>query len=358
MPNGGWVASDATINSLEGQRPDWVSLVSVAVAVSDIEEFDTQYATVLADKSSEYGVPIQYPVVKSEEINRWCSDWFLNDFRQDLVTQLLQIDVIENIEITETSLHSQWVTVFSDEASKRQDVKSEDFIDRYLQSCYNLTSIWEYLRTPDTRPETFTNVLTDDFSGMVSPAWIEIGEEADEIRVIPKGDQTYPLLSLADLTMEFVKQETDDWDRDSIQECLEEATPADDHAYVYSNQRDREQDLEKIAPHRSVAINTNLFYPSPVFYINSGSYNSSAVESLDFFNYLAQYAQSEGGCVKFFDANQDRDYLTTEDYIVCMDGNTSSYEHLSALNDKRSPEVISADDMKDILHDELSVFEE
>jgi hypothetical protein len=40
MDENGWVASDATKYKFHDQRPNWISLAAVAVAVDDIERFN------------------------------------------------------------------------------------------------------------------------------------------------------------------------------------------------------------------------------------------------------------------------------------------------------------------------------
>lgn len=176
MSTNGWVASDATKYSLEDQRPDWVSLVSVAVAVKDISEFNKSYQNIVEDKIDKFGIKSQHPIIKNEDLNRWGSDWQRKDMRRDVVTELLTIESLTTIQVVETSLHSRWVTVFRNQENKKNRIRSEEFIEKYLQPYYNLISIWEYLRKHEDRPETYRNVMTDDFSGKTSPAWIQIGK--------------------------------------------------------------------------------------------------------------------------------------------------------------------------------------
>jgi hypothetical protein len=270
----------------------------------------------------------------------------------------LKIGAIDTIQITETSLHSRWVTVFRGEEHKKDRLRSEEFLENHLQPYYNLISIWEYLRKTESRPRTHTNVMTDDFSGKISPAWMQVGKMSDELIVVPKGDKTYPLLSMADLLMELVKQEVDDWNEKHIYEYLAEATPGDS-AYVDSDSISEDRELRMIAPMNSNNINTHLYYPHPVIYIDvGGSIDSRTVSSLDFFHHATRFARENGGCVKFFSHNQDRDYVTSDDYLVTIGGNESRYAHLSGLNSDRSPEVLSTDEAKTLFDDEFGAYSE
>ena len=356
MTADGWVASDATKYSLKDQRPDWVSLVSVAVAVEDISEFNEGYTSIVGDKLDKFGLEIQHPIIKNEDLNRWGSDWQRKDMRREIVTDLLTIEAIDNIQVVETSLHSRWVTVFRGKENKKKRVRSEEFIEKHLQPYYNLISIWEYLRKSDNRPRTYRNVMTDDFSGKTSPAWIQIGKMSDNLRVIPKGDQTYPLLSLADLLMELIKQEVDEWNEHQIYKYLKKTTPADS-AYVDSDGINESEQLKMISPLNTHNVNTHLHYPHPIVFIETGSLGSNVVSSLDFFDHAARFARSKNGCVKFFDEKQDRDYITGSDYIICVDNNTSRHEHFGRLNDLRKPKIMSQKEAKNLFADELGAYE-
>jgi len=302
MSTDGWVASDATKYSLEDQRPDWVSLVSVAVAVEDLSEFNNSYESIVDGKVDEFGIEVQHPIIKNEDLNRWGSDWQRKEMRRDIVEELLTIRALDTIQVVETSLHSQWVTVFRNEEDKKDRIRSEEFIEKHLQPYYNLISIWEYLRKHEDRPKTYRNVMTDDFSGKSSPAWIQIGKMSNELQVIPKGDQTYPLLSLADLLMELIKQEVDEWNEQQIYEYLKKKTP-NDSAYVDSDGVNETEQLRMISPHSTHNINTHLHYPHPIVFIDTGSIDSRTVTSLDFFDHATKFARSNGGCIKFFDKN-------------------------------------------------------
>jgi hypothetical protein len=355
MLAGGWVASDATIYSLEDERPDWLSLVSVAIAVDDMVEFEDKYTSIIETKLQDHGIQFRHPIIKNSDINQWTTDWERKEVRKDIGTSLLQIDNIDNLQIVETSLHSEWVTIYREQENHKNKRRSEKFIEHDLQSYYNLISIWEYLRKSEDRPTTHRNVLTDDFSGKTSPAWTQIGKMSNEIHIIPKGDETYPLLSLADLTLELVKQEVDDWHEQDIYEYLREITP-DDSAWIDSDGIDEERELRNIAPHRKYNINTAQHYPSPTYYIDTTGVGKDTLRSTEFYNHILRLAWKTDGCVKLFEEKQDREYMTSEDFLIAMDGNTGRYSYLEELNDTAVPTILDIDETKDKLHNELGAF--
>jgi hypothetical protein len=350
----GWVASDATKNSLEDERPDWISLVSVAIAVSEIDSFDDEYNEVISEHTSRHDIPIQHPILKNKDLNRWCNEWERKTIRSDIISDLLKIEYIDTIQLIETSLHSEWVEVFSGEKHKQDRIRSKEFITKYLQPYYNIISIWEYLRKAEKRPRTHRNVLTDDFSGKLSPAWLQLGEMADAVNVVPKGDQTYPLLAFTDLLMEYTKNQVEEWNQREIYEAIRSETP-DDSAYVDSDSIDSFEDLELIAPFKTKNVNTLPHYPHPIIFIDPGNLGQNGVTSCEFFKHATMYAHRNWGCVKFFEEHSDRDYLSGEDFLISMDGDTEKYSYLEKLNNERAPTIINVDEAKEIFHEELGL---
>jgi hypothetical protein len=251
-------------------------------------------------------------------------------------------------------LHAEWVEVFSGQKHKRDRIRSKKFITKYLQPYYNIISIWEYLRKAEKRPVTHRNVLTDDFSGKLSPAWLQLGEMADTVNAVPKGDQTYPLLAFTDLLMEYTKDQVSDLNQKAIYEAIKSETP-DDSAYVDSDSIDSEEDLELIAPFKNKNVNTLPHYPHPILFIDPGSLGQKGVTSSEFFERATMYAHQNGGCVKFFEENSDRDYMSGEDMLISVDGNTDRYGYLEELNTERAPDIIDLDRAKEIFHDDLGV---
>lgn len=353
MTGDGWVASDATKYTFHDQRPNWISLAAVAVAVDDLQEFNEEYSDIVKEKSEQYGIHTQHPIIKDEDITRWVTDWERAEARRDIVTELLSIDTIREIQFVETSLSPMWVTLFSENEDDKKRMESQKFMNNFLEKYYNIIAVWEYLRKKETRPQHLPhsdwpihkNVITDDFGGHISEAWLDIGDLANEIRVIPQGDKTYPLLSLADLAMDMVKQQVSEWDEQNIYEFLKDITP-DDSAYVDSIAIDNGKDLKNIVPHTTESIRSILHYPSPKIYIETGN-------SMD-----VKFAQENKGCVKFFNENHDRDFMTSEDYLISLDDTESVLSDYEELNDRKSITVLDRSGAKLLFRRELEAFDE
>jgi hypothetical protein len=116
----GVVASDSVINRFDSKKPDGVATVSVAVAVEDIDEFNQSYEEVVGKFQSEHGVTAPHPVVKDQDITRWVPNWAQEAARRELVNELLTLNSLETIQITETSLDNQWIHMYERDQNGEQ----------------------------------------------------------------------------------------------------------------------------------------------------------------------------------------------------------------------------------------------
>lgn len=361
MDSGGWVASDSTKYEFHDQRPDWISLASVAISVDDINEFNSQYRQIIDAEKKRFGIRTHHPIIKDEDITRWVSDWERAEARREIVEKLLSIDCIRDIQFVETSLDPMWITVFEENDDDKQRMTSQQFMNSILEKYYNVIAIWEYLRREHVRPDDWPrndwpvhkNVMTDDFGGNVSTAWLEIGTMADTIKVVPQGDKTYPLLSLADLTMDTVKQQVPRWHEKDIYDFLKKITPRNS-AFVDSAAIDTIPELNKIVPHITDNVRTLIHYPKPTVYIHAGSVGNKKAKSLDIYDRACEFAMNEGGCVKFLNESHDRDFFSGEDIMTSLDKGAGHLRDYSELNKYRSIAVYNRQEALEFLSEKLS----
>lgn len=343
----GWVASDATSHVLEDQPFNPTSLVSVAVAVENRDEFDSSYRRIVSSVCEENDIPFERPVIKNREINTHLGEWERRDVRKELVEELLEIDTLKNIHFTETTLGQpgdQVVPIFQTDDDAHRLASPQEVREK-VEPYYNLVSIWNYFNEIENRFQQ-QNVLIDDFSGEDSLVWRAVGSESNKLSVVPKGDRIYPLLSLADFTMEYVKQQVNNWSDDDILDLLVDVTPGDS-AFVKTNSLDKHSDLKRMVPLSEKPADTESYYPHPIVFLQSGGWHKREVESLDLYDLACEFACQEGGCVKFLDERNDRDYFAEGDMIVCMD-ESEDLGRYNSLNHEREVEVISPKDAMDM----------
>ena len=257
---------------------------------------------------------------------------------------LFELDTIANIHFTETTFGQEGDSVVpAYTETDNPDVLGPHNLRDKINSYYNLVPVWDYLRVHGGKPFAHQNVMVDDFGGKESDIWLFVGEQSEQLKVIPKGDHVYPLLSLADLTMKYVKQEVPEWNEDAIQDHLEEVTPKDS-AFVKARSIDSKEDLKKMAPRSRNPAKTQLHYPHPIVLIDRGRFDQNRVELMNIYDVICEFVREKDGCVKFFVESQDLSQITANDYLVCLDKGSKYYQKYSGLKKNISFEVVGPEE--------------
>lgn len=341
MSRNGIIAADATKNPFKDKFPNAISNVAVAIAVEDRDEFNAAYFEIVSEKIEEYGLKVAHPIIKDKHINRYVPLWEQSNARRDIVSELLQIDALDTIYITETYLQPQWIEMYSEQSGKYRRIKSSNFVEDVLFQYYDIVPIWKYLKRYKGGKATHYNVMTDDFSGEICEAYQEIGEICESFEVIPYGDRTYPILSLADLTTGLLKQEVYPLRRKEIREYIEDKTVAYTVTEsIYRDDDDDNKDFQKIVPHKTENYRTDILRPDPTIHVDRGDIPKKKLMTLDIFECACLYAQQNEGCVKLFDETNDRHHFSGDDIILCLGETPTGYVDYGRLNSKYSAEVM------------------
>lgn len=350
MPSDSIIASDATKNDFHDQHPNGFSAISVAIAIENREEFNDNYFDIISDKIQEYDIKSPVPIIKDKYINRYVPLWKQEEARRDIVLELLSLDQLDTIYVTETYLQPSWIELYEQEEDKFRREISYEFVEDVLFQYYDIISIWKYMERYRGSDPKYEHVMTDDFSGCVSKAYEELGEYVESFEAVPYGDITYPALSMADLVTGLLKQEVYPLRREEIQEYIQDDTSA----YV-ETESVHNDDLDKIKPHRTDNVRTDLLRPDPTIHIHCGeSVSKKRLYTLDVFRYASMYAQQQKGCIKLFDESNDSHHFNGDDIIICLDNDVSQFLDYQELNDKHSAKVLNREDATDYLIDNLS----
>lgn len=352
MGSEGVIAADATKNDFHKDHPNGFSAISVAIAIEDQSKFNKEYFDIISEKIDKYGIKTPTPIIKDKYINRYIPLWKQEEARRDIVLELLSLDVLDTIYVTETYLQPSWVELYEEEKDSFRRMISYEFVEDVLFQYYDIISIWKYMERYSSGSNNYTNVMTDDFSGHVCKAYEDLGDYSEEFDAIPYGDITYPALSLADLVTGLLKQEVYPLRREEIQDYIQDDTSA----YV-ETESVHNDDLEKIVPHKTESVRTDLLRPDPTVFIQMGDISKDRLYTLDIFRYACLYAQQKGGCVKLFNESNDRHHLSGDDIIICLDGSVDGLSDYEELNSKYAASVVkrqnALDDLLDALPEEL-----
>jgi len=351
MTDNGWVASDSLVVKFDSQRPGGASLLSVAVAVEDIDDFDSEYKDIISKAKDEYSIRVPFNIIKNKDINRWVADWEVEEAVVDVATALLDVPSVETIQITETYFEPTWVDIYQDDDHAHERIDAQNLVKGKLSSYYNLVSIWKYINNDGGRPtDTRRNILTDDFTGKYNKMWSELGNTSEHLNIVPNGDQTYPLLSAADIIMGYLEQEVYPLFSQKIYEHLRGYydDDSDSDAWIDADglNTGTEYEFKRMIPNRNETIRRSQHYPKPTVYIDRGNIDRSELESLDVIRYACDYAYQKHGCVKSLDLKEDRHYMTEDDVIISLgQGQNNNLTKLSRLN--KSVELVDGEEALD-----------
>lgn len=351
MSQRGIIAADATKTTFHDQHPNGVSVVSVAIAVEDHAAFNSAYFEIVSEKVSEYELRVPHPLIKSKDISRYVPTWQVEQARRDIVLDLLSIDVLDTIFVTETYLQPHWIELYEQEEDAFRREISHEFVDTILFQYYDIASLWKYVDRYRDGDSGYRNVMTDHFSGQVNQAYQELGQWADSFSIVPQGDRTYPVLSMADLVTGLLKQDVYPLRKNEIQAYIQDETPG----FVVTETIRGGDELAKLVPHVTDEIRTDLNAPKPTVYIDRSNVDldKDDVYSLDLFDHACFYALQNGGCVTFFDRNNDRYHFGESDLLLCLDDDLDRYRSFSDLNTSSSVELLTTQDALDLFLSEI-----
>lgn len=342
-----WVASDATFHTFEKNNFENKSEIAIAIAVDDRSEFNTKYRNVIEEKSESYNFSPRRPVLKTHEIRDRASEWEYDGILTDFVEELLSINNILNIHTTLTTISNQMIKSYT-ETSGTYEQLSRDSLHGELTNYYHLIAVWDYLEEYRDEPWGTANILLDDFEGKDNKPWRRTGRISESLNIIPLGDSTYPMLSLADLTMDYLKENVGEWKEEEIKSTLIEATP-DDSAYVNAKGIHTPDELEEIVPRTRRNIDRSQHYPHPIVFIDRGGMKREELRNFDVFHHIAEFVYENSGCLKFYSSSEDADIVESGDYIVCLgNSNTSDYSKFEDYN-RSDNMVLTAQDVFDTL---------
>lgn len=343
-----WVGSDATSHTFESNGFKNKSEIALAVAVDDRSDFNTKYRNVIEEKSQSYGFKPKRPVLKTHTIRNNASEWDYDNILSDFVESLLEIDNILNIHVTITTITNQMIESYSEGGGPREHLAGDD-LHNEIRNYYHLISIWDYLEEYRDAPWGTDKVLLDDFEGKDNHPWRQTGRISADLNVIPRGDYTYPILSLADLTMDYIKENVDEWSEDEIAATLIDATP-EDSAFVNTKGIHTPDELENVTPISRRNINRSKHYPHPIVFINRGGISKPDLMNYDIYHEISEFVYQNDGCMKFFNPSEDEDVLTSDDYLVCLgESSPNEYKIYDEYNNTGDKIVLSPEDVFDTM---------
>jgi hypothetical protein len=328
------VAADSAII----RRGDFVNLTGVAVEIEGQSEFRDQYFAIIKKFYEKYGLSLPRFVLKTEDILKLIPSYNLHEAHIELTEELLQIENIRRINVTNTILLKEVNTL-------KGPVGGLDFLQKTLQHYYPIIPVWRYYwRNADP----VGHVALDGISGKITKAWKFVGKKAEKINIVPYGDLTYPCISLCDLICGYLGKTVNHIDAKEILDQLKDKTPA-----FVDSEFIGDSDIKYLATDYPHSLKTEQHFPHPLFLIHkSKDIDNEIVRETDFFQLLISFAEREGGAVSFEDLVNQQIALQRGDCLICLDPEGySKMKFVERLNPSREIRVLNVEETYKVIEE-------
>jgi len=288
--------------------PGFKAPIASAVVTDSYEDFSNLFVEVVDDVLSKYDSP---PIVGSFDINKLTGNPKKSHELKKEILKRLSEEIEECRIIFSYFRDLSEIIFYGDGHTSSLSVKK--FIERKLDNSYPHIAAWKM------NQEGNYEIFMDSFAGHVTNAWRELEEQAD-VSIYSKGDQCNALIATADIILSYLDTEMEDRESklytDNVKPILEELginTEADWLGNGF---------LPKITPRKRISIPTSKYLAKPTFYVLSTSNQYTGKKMLlnsprgrD----LIRAAVERDGCIKFFDKNQDKNFMKPDDFLIYVD---------------------------------------
>jgi hypothetical protein len=277
------VASDSTKND----RGNFFNLIGVAIEFKNYPKFRENYFKTVRNISEKYNVYLP-KIVKTKDILNYIPSYDIRDCIRELVTDLLNLEQITKVQVTETFLDGK-IEMWSQGSIK--EVPASQFIRNELSQTYSLVPIWKYILNSDTDIER--SFIIDNVTGKINKLWKTIGKTAETLYLVPYGDQTHPCISLCDLLCDYIKREIFPQKAKEIRDHLR-----DNFDVFIKSDPVGNHDVDSLIPKYPYPIRSENHFPHPIIFIKSKEVKDRTVlGQSELFKFALQFAEKEGGCV-------------------------------------------------------------
>lgn len=338
------VAVDAASKSSGEKR----CLIGVAIVLNDVDGFRDHYTQVINDFYDEYNIDRENTVIKSDHLSRNIPSYDLSEARKTVGRDVLNTHSIDRVNTTLCWYEEEVDTPIG-------HYKGGQFINNFVRSYFPVVTLWQYHRS-QMKYSPADTALLDSFSGKITKCWKYVGNEFN-LKIVPKGDLTYPELSAADIIASALSgilpddQQYTDYDR-YVDAWLLDRLPDTDNQYVETDFIYHGSDgwkIDHIKPHK-YDVRPHLNYPHPVIFIEESVLSGKDREAIDrsqLVGYLCNIARRRGGCVTKFDVENFPFTVRDGDYIVYNPVKPEKAKTLQNLHPGKNITLVDASEVSD-----------
>lgn len=338
------VAVDAADKSSGTKR----CLIGVAIVLDDLDEFRTHYTKTIEEWYDKYNINRENGVIKSDHLSRTLPSYRISEAREDIQNWILDTQSIDRVNIC-ICWHEREVD------TPLGFQKGGEFINRFVKPHFPVVTLWRYHRN-QWRYGPVETAMLDGFSGKITKSWKYVGNEFD-LRIVPKGDLTYPAISAADLISAGLsrilpddepyteyKRISEGWVLNKLPNTDEQFVEAD---LLYHESRDSK--IDHVKPHK-YDVRPHLHYPHPVIFVEESVLTGKEREAIDrsqLMGYLCNVARKMEGCVTRLEVESFPFTVRDGDYIVYNPVNPDTAMTLQNLHPNTDIHLVDATEVSE-----------
>jgi hypothetical protein len=274
------------------------NIVGVAVEIFNYPDFRKTYFEVIDELKQKYRIDNLPRVIKKKTISRFVPSYNQKGFIKDIVETLIDCEYISFIQVTETFIRDENVRI----PYQRDKIFSRsEFARNILSHYYPLVPVWKYFQNKD---DAIGNVVIDHIDGKITNIWSEVGRIAENLVIVPHGDETYPCISICDIMCEYIRRMVKEIKAKEIEDYFRRDPGIDIVKADYVG------DTDVLVPRYPHSINPQNFYPHPILFIECSkigydnedkNLRKRIIEDSLLYKRCLDFAEKHNGCVTFFD---------------------------------------------------------
>jgi len=294
-------------------RGKFKACFGVSLAFEDVKSFKERYYTFFEKIKNDFNIKNNPRIVfKSYDLKTIFPYKKFPDIADRFIGEVITEDVRVNVVFS--SFNTQRLPKVRYYGGEMKTLK---FLDK-LQTYYSYIPVWKVIQY---RRLFGVNIFIDNFNeSEETDAWRCMKNNQNRIHVVPKGDQCNPLISTADILLEYldyaIKANHVRLDVCEIQKLLQELGIS--YAYVIHV---GSRDITKLVPMSKDKIPKKEDYHHPIVYVIPEGVIEKEKEWIErsrIYQYLLWYAWYIGGGLKFISSDKDYKLVDKQDHLVYL----------------------------------------
>ncbi len=333
-----------------GVRRKFVALLGVSISFENEKSFKNRYCEFFEKIKNKYDIKNPRIVFKSYDLKLIFNYKEFSNIAKNFIDEVVSDDM--SINVVFSSFNTQKMPRIT---YLGKDIRTIDFLNKELHNYYAYIPIWKTLQ--------YTNwigvkLYMDHFNPKeLTNAWEFIKNKQRKVYVIPKGDQCNPLISSADIILEYleyvISKNKIKLDIKNIQNLLIKNLEIEKSFVNHVGTKD----ISEIVPKSNEKIPKKEDYIHPTVYvILEGVINKEKdwiEKASSIYDYLLWYAWYIEGGLKFISLDQDFKLIDKKDVLVYLgEKGKNIANYLSKVLDIVPPKnIIGLDDIIEMAKD-------